>query len=494
MMALQNYTLIKDISSEILESVLSTDRSKVSEQDENRKRSVGFIDTNLGIDHVIAVSKDFDTYLYIDGGGAFPSIENNCTGDGFAGIKKVEDIGGVIDKDLIVITDCYYGGLADYLRRKGRRVFGASLEWTKIENDRVYGWKRLKEMGVGVPKGTVVKGLDGLLNYIRKNQDGKRVFFIKISKYRGNKETGGSVVNDSEAMTAITQAGFGPYLKDLEILVQDRCPGVELGFDAFFSGDFLRPYFYTIEVKGSGTVAKVVDSCAIDDLILNKIKPSLVETDYRGNISFEFFYDGKNVYCHDPTCFSDDTEVLTDVGWKFFKDLDGSELIVTLNPENHSIEYQKPIGFIEKEYEGNLVRIYGKRNFDLLVTPDHRMYIQKSRHKDFCFVEAKDIPSGCRIPRTGRWEGISKEKFIIDGIKVTWHSGKGYDIKKEYEHKPFEIPMIIWAKFLGIYLAEGHARRWGINITQMKKGGVKKIKEVLDSMKIKPESCVKTID
>jgi len=108
-------------------------------------------------------------------------------------------------------------------------------------------------------------------------------------------------LNDSEAMTAITQAGFGPYLKDLEILVQDRCPGVELGFDAFFSGDFLRPYFYTIEVKGSGTVAKVVESCAIDDLILNKIKPSLVETDYRGNISFEFFYDGRNVYCHDPT-------------------------------------------------------------------------------------------------------------------------------------------------------------------------------------------------
>ena len=297
-MNLQNYTLIKDISSEIL-SVLSTDRSRVFEQDENRKRSVGFIDTNLGIDHVIAVSKDFDTYLYIDGGGAFPSIENNCTGDGFTGIKKVEDIGGVIDKDLIVITDCYYGGLADYLRKKGRRVFGASLEWTRIENDRVYGWKRLKEMGVGVPKGVVVRGLDGLLNYIRKNQDGKRVFFIKISKYRGNKETGGSVLNDSEAMTAITQAGFGPYLKDLEMLVQDRCPGVELGFDAFFSGDFLRPYFYTIEVKGSGTVAKVVESCAIDDLILNKIKPSLVETDYRGNISFEFFYDGDRVYVID---------------------------------------------------------------------------------------------------------------------------------------------------------------------------------------------------
>ncbi|MDP9488111.1 MAG: hypothetical protein M3Q49_20370, partial [Actinomycetota bacterium] len=32
------------------------------------------------------------------------------------------------------------------------------------------------------------------------------------------------------------------------------------------------------------------------------------------------------------TCFDDETEVLTDDGWKKFEDLDRSELVLTLNP------------------------------------------------------------------------------------------------------------------------------------------------------------------
>lgn len=265
-------------------------------------KSVGFIDTNLGIDHALACIGTFKTFFFLDGGGGFPSIQDNCSGEGFPGLIKVDDMGGVLDKDFIVITDCYYGNFADRQRKKGKKVFGPSGEWTRIENDRVYGWKRLKEMGVGVPDGQITHGMSQMLSYIRENQNGKRVFFLKVSKYRGNRETGSGVRNETEALTSITQAGFGPYLTDLEILVQDACPGIELGFDAYFNGkDFLRPFLYTIEEKGAGTVGVWTESNGIDEFILNKIKPSLIETNYRGNISFEFFYDGIKVYCHDPT-------------------------------------------------------------------------------------------------------------------------------------------------------------------------------------------------
>jgi len=265
-------------------------------------KTVGFIDTNLGIDHALALVNDLDVYFHIDGGGAFPSIQDNCSGDGFEGINKVDDIGGVLDKDFIVITDCYFGQLADKLRAEGKAVFGPSYEWTRIENERAYGWKRLKEMGVGVPDGVIMRRMEELLEYIQKNQNGERLFFVKVSRYRGNRETGAGVLNEDEAMTAITQAGYGPYLADLEVLVQDRCLGVEIGFDAFFNGkEFLRPYLYTVEVKGSGTLGVWIESNGIDDFILGKIKQSLADTNYRGNISFEFFYDGKQVYCHDPT-------------------------------------------------------------------------------------------------------------------------------------------------------------------------------------------------
>ena len=108
--------------------------------------------------------------------------------------------------------------------------------------------------------------------------------------------------NELETFTLLTQAGYGPYLDDLELIIQDACPGKELGFDAFFNGkDFIRPWLYTCEIKGAGTVGVWTESNDIEELIFNKIKDSLVSSGYRGNISFEFFYDNGDIYCHDPT-------------------------------------------------------------------------------------------------------------------------------------------------------------------------------------------------
>lgn len=450
--------------------------------------TVGIIDTNLAIDHAIALSSRFRVLYWLANVGAFPVLQDQISGDGFKEITKVEDIGHVLENsDFILITDCYFGRLADYLRSQGVPVFGAPYEWTRIENDRVYGWKRLKEMGVGVPNGVILRGIDAVRKYIKENEREGRVFYLKVSKYRGNRETGGGVLNEVEALVSLSQAGFGPYLDDLEILVQEKCPGEEIGFDCFVNGkDFIRPFLYTIEIKGEGTLGVWTEKNGIEDHIFKKIKQSLVDTDYRGNISMEFFWDGSRVYVHDPTCFSEDTEVLTDNGWKFFYELEGNELIATLNPETFNIEFQKPVKYIVKEYVGDLIRIHGKRNFDLLVTPDHRLYVKKSRHKEYSFVEAKNIPGGCSIPRTGKWNGTLKNKFIIKGVTRFWKSGNNYSIEKSHKYDSIEIPMENWAKFLGIFLAEGNCGvDANIQITQMKDGVIKKIRELLDSIGIK---------
>jgi hypothetical protein len=65
--------------------------------------------------------------------------------------------------------------------------------------------------------------------------------------------------------------------------------------------EILRPYLFTLEEKGSGTVGKWVESGPLDDLLFKKVLPSLTETDYRGMICFEFFYDEKGrLRVHDP--------------------------------------------------------------------------------------------------------------------------------------------------------------------------------------------------
>lgn len=311
------------------------------------RKSIGFVDTNLGLDHALAcVGSGLRVVYYIASGGAYPYLKDERSGDGFPGIEKVECLADATACDVVAFMDCYFGRDADDLRKAGRDVYGPSQWWTEIENDRRKGWLRLQEMGVGVPDGVIVKGLKELLRYIRSNQgvkectlseismsgqgtiklvlspysneclyegkDGRpyikqdhpdvRVFYIKTSKYRGSKETGGSVANWVEALVSVTQGGFGPYLTDMEFLVQSQCPGKEFGVDAYVNGrEILRPYLFTTEEKGSGTVGKWVESGPLDDLLFKKVLPSLIKTDYRGMICFEFFIDAKGrLRVHDP--------------------------------------------------------------------------------------------------------------------------------------------------------------------------------------------------
>lgn len=83
--------------------------------------------------------------------------------------------------------------------------------------------------------------------------------------------------------------------------------------------------------------------------------------------------DGGTAY---SLCFDDKTEVMTKTGWKFFKDLTYDDCIATLNPKNHNFEWQKPDDIINEDYSGKLIH-FKDRCFDLLVTPNHRMFVRK---------------------------------------------------------------------------------------------------------------------
>ena len=275
--------------------------SHVNKLEGEGRPSIGFIDTNLALDHALACSGSMDVRYFLSSGGAYPYVKDDASGRGFP-ITKVESVFDAYRADVFYFMDCYFGRDADELRRLGRDVGGASEYWTKIENDRRFGWRELQSMGIGVPDGVILKGLLEVLDFVRMNQDGEKVFYIKTSKHRGSKETGNGVMTWQEALVSITSGNFGPFLEDMEFLIQFKCPGKELGVDVFVNGiEIIRPYLLTIEVKGAGTVGKWVEESILDDLLLNKALPSLIETDYRGNISFEFFIDGKGrIQVHDP--------------------------------------------------------------------------------------------------------------------------------------------------------------------------------------------------
>lgn len=267
----------------------------------SRKDSILFIDTNLGFDHAYRLAKDGQTvYYFINWQSAFPKLEDSITGDGFKELKKIEDIGEVLDNvKYVMFVDIGFGSLADMLRKQGYYVFGTSSKAEKLESDRVFMIRQLKKLGIKVPESIVIKGKQNVVKYMSKHEG--ELHFIKLNKFRGNIETF-SVSSSLEAEIMLDQAGFGPYNDKVEFVVQKAVEdGVEIGLDVFFNGKyFIRPYFYTIEVKGAGTVGKYTEKSIWDEIFLDKIRPFLKQSNYHGNISIEGFWDGKDFYAIDP--------------------------------------------------------------------------------------------------------------------------------------------------------------------------------------------------
>jgi hypothetical protein len=129
---------------------------------------------------------------------------------------------------------------------------------------------------------------------------------------------------------------------------------------------------------------------------------------------WEFYNQGD-----EGACSSADTEVLTSSGWKLWPDCDRSELLGTVNPSTHELEFQSPIAWQEFEHDGPMHYIDHK-SMDFAVTPDHRMLVrpwnesQRTLASEFSFTQAKDIGwySGS-MPAPAGWRGVELDALSI---------------------------------------------------------------------------------
>jgi len=196
-------------------------------------------------------------------------------------------------------------------------------------------------------------------------------------------------------------------------------------------------------------------------------------------------------------CHSEDTEFLTNKGWKYFYEIDKDNKLATYNLKNNKLQYQKPIRKINKSYKGNLVHIKSNK-VDALVTPNHQMVCKPADYPskdDWDFVDAYNLPSKVSI-RTKRvlfpscvdWNG--KEKKIFK-IKQGWRKDRyGIGIWKEYsleKHRPIDVEMDMFLKFLGFFVTKGSTSkktRGEISFSQNEGIVLKSMKNILKSMSI----------
>lgn len=165
----------------------------------------------------------------------------------------------------------------------------------------------------------------------------------------------------------------------------------------------------------------------------------------------------------DEACHDDETEVLTEDGWKFFEELTGTERLLTRDPETQISEYVLPTRIVEKEYEGEMI-YYKSRGANFCVTPDHEMYVQPQIRKLYEngarglwrkeTMEQVLETGGTRfMARTIEWTHPDTDSFTLPSF-----SGK-------LKHWPERvIPMDEWMEFLGWWCSEG-------SLARIKQGG-----------------------
>lgn len=138
-------------------------------------------------------------------------------------------------------------------------------------------------------------------------------------------------------------------------------------------------------------------------------------------------------------CFSEDTEALTDSGWKKYKDITMNDKILSIDTENGTLIWDKINKIIIKNHNGPMYH-FENIHINMLLTGTHRVLYQKRSGKkwgDYKYSPIKGLSGRVRIPTGGicHKEGISltdDEIRFIAWVLTGGHISKGPN--KTYYH------------------------------------------------------------
>lgn len=151
-------------------------------------------------------------------------------------------------------------------------------------------------------------------------------------------------------------------------------------------------------------------------------------------------------------CYSDDTEVLTENGWKKYNYVENLK-IAQYNPSNKSIKFLPHKGLYIYDYQGKMYNFLDKRN-NILVTPNHTMLLKPEKQKIFKKINAENITSHrFKIVNSGNF--VSEEKKPFFTLPKIMHKQNRLHEKYTHQHHDKEIPINLWLEFLGYYITEG---------------------------------------
>jgi hypothetical protein len=172
-------------------------------------------------------------------------------------------------------------------------------------------------------------------------------------------------------------------------------------------------------------------------------------------------------YFGDPSCYSADTEVLTDRGFMRHDEWKPGIRVACYNPETDRIEFHHPFELRVFDYEGDLIWFKNAQT-DILVTPNHRMWTaphSQWKRKPSLGESAKGRPGRPRVadggaPMLDRSWRFEEARFLEANGRAhgwTFKAAAPYDGKHlEAVDTPIgTVDSRVWARFMGYWLSEG---------------------------------------
>lgn len=154
-------------------------------------------------------------------------------------------------------------------------------------------------------------------------------------------------------------------------------------------------------------------------------------------------------------CFDSQHDILTVDGWKKINEITTNDKVACLLNGN-TLQYKNPTQIQSYDYNGQMYKIKSNQ-IDLVVTPNHRMYIGNRTGSNYKIMKAEDI-YGKRLTYKKNVENYIPSnpinQFTINGID--------------------DLPNLVldiepWLTFFGIWIAEGCTLRdWGVSFATHK--------------------------
>lgn len=465
------------------------------------------VDNGLFIEIARQLAKSFKkVYYYMPWKNGFPKSNQYVVGEGIEGVERIYDFWDYKDKaDIFIFPDIYDADMQLELLRQGKLVWG-SRKGENMELYREQMKEYMKSKGLYVSPYKVVKGLDNLRSYLKEHDD----VWVKQNVTRGDFETANSLnYKTFEPVLDEWEHKLGKVKHIKKFIVEKGVKAVETGMDCYtIDGKYPDKTLAGIEVKDLGYVGRIVEYNKLSTKITDfndKVSSLFNMYGYRGFFSTEIRISEEHPPYMVDFCFSEDTEILTNKGWKFIKDIVVGDTVATMDASTREIQYQDPTDFIVNDYSGKMIELTNpKKSIECLVTPNH-LVLRTDRYKKKIFKEKADsLTDKGFIPRTGIWKGSEEKYFTLPEYHKEWTWTKTdqkcfnrntkeiftsdrepYDICTKVKHEKAEkIKIGDWAEFLGWYLSEGStSSKYVTQITQFK--FPEKVKKVLDKLPFK---------